>query len=204
MKSIYKSIVTAVLVVIGSLPGSVLAESNSDVGASPSATARLDFQIVIPGILRFQVGTAGTNNVDLIEFQPAGSTLGDGTDTNATAASGNLGNGAVTVSVVSNAGQVTITETNNSSGAGLDNGAGDNIPYSEILTTSGDATNLPAPTLSDGSSNTSQPVISAGTRVTVRNSTWTYTYDNTDIYPEGTYGGVNTQGGRVTYTAATP
>ena len=35
-------------------------------------------------------------------------------------------------------------------------------------------------------------------------STWTYTYDNSDIYPEGTYGGVNTQGGRVTYTAATP
>jgi hypothetical protein len=159
---------------------------------------------VIPGILRFQVGTAGTNNVDLIEFQPAGSTLGDDSDTAATAGSGNLGNGAVTVSVLSNAGQVTITETNNSGGAGLDNGAGDNIPYSEILTTSGDATNLPAPTLSDGSSNTSQPVISAGTKVTNRNSTWTYTYDNSDIYPEGTYGGVNTQGGRVTYTAATP
>ena len=204
MKRFHNHLLTTIFLAAIGLPGSVLAESNSDVGASPSASARLDFQIVIPGILRFQVGTAGTNNVDLIEFQPDGSTLGDDSDTAATAGSGNLGNGAVTVSVLSNAGQVTITETNNSGGAGLDNGAGDNIPYSEILTTSGDATNLPAPTLSDGSSNTSQPVISAGTKVTVRNSTWTYSYDNSSVYPEGTYGGVNTQGGRVTYTAAAP
>jgi hypothetical protein len=204
MKTLCKNLATLFMVTISGLPGTLLAESNSDVGGSPSASARLDFQIVIPGILRFQVGTAGTNAVDLIEFQPAGATLGDDSDTTATASSGNLGNGAVTVSLISNAGQVTITETNSSGGAGLDNGAGDYIPYSEILTTSADATNFPAPTLSDSGSNTSQPVISGGTKVTVRNSSWTYTYDNSTVYPEGTYGGVDTQGGRVTYTAATP
>ncbi len=204
MKSLRNQLVTTFLLAGIGMPGSVLAESNSAAGASPSATARLDFRIVIPGILRFQVGDAGTGNIDLIEFQPAGSTLGDDSDTAATPGSGNLGNGAVTVSVLSNAGQVTITEANNSGGAGLDNGAGDNIPYAEILTTSGDATNLPAPVLSNNASNSSQPVISAGTKVTIRNSTWTYSYDNSTVYPEGTYGGVNTQGGRVTYTAATP
>jgi hypothetical protein len=204
MKSFNNLLVTTMFLGAIGLPGSALAESNSAAGASPSASARLDFQVVIPGILRFQVGDAGTGNINLIEFQPAGPTLGDDSDVAATAGSGDLGNGAVTVSVVSNAGQVTITETNNSGGAGLDNGAGDTIPYSEILTTSGDAGNLPAPVLSNNASNSSQPSISAGTRVTVRNSTWTYSYDNSDIYPEGTYGGVNTQGGRVTYTAATP
>lgn len=204
MKNIYKQIVTAFIVTISGMPGTLLAESNSAVGASPSASARLDFQIVIPGILRFQVGTTGANNVDLIEFQPAGATLGDGSDTAATAGSGNLGNGSVTVALLSNAGQVTITETNNSGGAGLDNGAGDTIPYAEILTASGDPTNFAAPTLSNNSSNTSQPPPNVGTKVTVRNTTWTYSYDNSTVYPEGTYGGLNTQGGRVTYTAATP
>ncbi len=204
MNKFFKVFVTACFLAASSLPGPVLAESNSAVGASPSASARLDFQIVIPGILRFQVGTTGANNVDLIEFQPAGATLGDGTDTAATAGSGDLGSGGVTVALLSNAGQVTITETNNSGGAGLDNGAGDTIPYTEILTTSGDPTNFAAPTLSDSSSNTSQPPPNVGTKVTVRNTTWTYSYDNSTVYPEGTYGGVNTQGGRVTYTAATP
>jgi hypothetical protein len=194
MKIFNNLLVTTMFLGAIGLPGSALAESNSAAGASPSASARLDFQIVIPGILRFQVGDAGTGNINLIEFQPAGPTLGDDSEVAATAGSGDLGN----------AGQVTITETNNSGGTGLDNGAGDTIPYSEILTTSGDAGNLPAPVLSNNASNSSQPVISAGTKVTVRNSTWTYTYDNSDIYPEGTYGGVNTQGGRVTYTAATP
>ena len=77
MKSLRNQLVTTFLLAGIGMPGSVLAESNSAVGASPSATARLDFRIVIPGILRFQVGDAGTGNIDLIEFQPAGSTLGD-------------------------------------------------------------------------------------------------------------------------------
>lgn len=202
MNNLYKQCLTVFFVVISGLPGTVMAESNSDNGASPSATARLDFRINIPGILRFQVGTSGAGNIDIIDFDPPAATLGDGTNTQGTG--GNLGSGVVTVDLFSNAGQVTITESNNSGSTGLDNGSGDNIPYSEILTTSGDATNFAAPTLSDAGGGTSAPTPTSGNnKVTNRNTSWSYAYDNSTDYPEGTYG-TQSNGGRVTYTAATP
>ena len=203
MNNLFKQLVTTIFLAVSGLPGTLLADSNSDNGPSPSASAQLDFRITIPGVLRFQVGTAGSGNVDIIDFAPPAATLGDGTDTQGTG--GNLGNGVVTVDLFSNAGQVTITESNNSSGAGLDNGSGDFIPYSEIVTTSSDATNFAAPTLSDNGGGTSTPTPTSGNnKVTNRTESWSYAYDNSTDYPEGTYGGVNTQGGRVTYTAATP
>ena len=202
MKNIYKQIVTTALLAATAMPGTLLAEATSDDGATPlSAAARLDFQINIPGILRFRVGSdAGT--IDLVQFTPTAANLGDNTDIDGTG--GDLTGGEVTVDLFSNAGQITITPTNNSSGAGLDNGLGDTISYDEILTSSSDAAVLPVPVLSDAGGTTSQPPPTSGSRVTNLTESWTYTYDNTDVYPEGTYGGVNTQGGRVTYTAASP
>jgi hypothetical protein len=41
----------------------------------------------------------------------------------------------------------------------------------------------------------------AGGRVVNQAAVWTYTYLNDGIVPAGTYGGVNAQNGRVTYTA---
>jgi hypothetical protein len=81
---------------------------------------------------------------------------------------------------------------------------GDTISYDEIITTSSDAAVLPVPDLTDAGGTTSQPPATSGARVTNLTESWTYTYDNTAVYPEGIYGGVGTQGGRVTYTAATP
>lgn len=202
MKSIYKHVVISTLLVAGCLPGTLLAESDSDSGATPiSAAANLDFQINIPGILRFRVGTDG-GTIDLIQFSPTAANLGDNTDIAGTG--GDLSAGEVTVDLFSNAGQITITPTNSSGGAGLDNGLGDIISYDEILTASSDAAVLPVPVLSDAGGTTSQPPPTSGLRVTNLTESWTYTYDNTAVYPEGTYGGVNTQGGRVTYTAASP
>jgi hypothetical protein len=197
-----KHFISVFFLVAGGLPGTLMAEATSDSGATPlSAAARLDFQINIPGILRFRVGS-DAGSIDLVQFSPTAANLGDDTDIAGTG--GDLTGGEVTVDLFSNAGQIIITPTNNSGGAGLDNGLGDNISYDEILTTSSNAAVLPVPVLSDAGGTTSEPPPTSGLRVTNLTESWTYTYDNTAVYPEGTYGGVNTQGGRVTYTAATP
>jgi len=179
------------------VPSQVFAEANTTTGAGPLSTnARIDFQISIPRMLRFRVGSAA--GIDLIDFQPTLADVGNGTDISATAGSGDLGNGDVTVQVASNAGQVTINHDSN--GVSLSNGNGDTIPYTEILTASSDAANLAAPVL--GTAGNSQPTLTGG--LTNHSATWTYTYDNSVMYPSGVYGGVNTNGGRVTYTASTP
>jgi hypothetical protein len=203
----HQLLVACLLASLATATGNVLADSDSASGATPlSASANLDFRVVIPAILRFRVGTDGNGNIDEIQFDPALATLGNGTDTSATSG-GDISPGVVTVSLLSNAGQITITESNNSGGSGLGNanGAGaDYIPYSEILTVSSDPTNFAAPTLSNAGGGTSTPTPSSGNnKVTSRSETWTYTYDNSTVYPAGDYG-TSARGGRVTYTAASP
>jgi hypothetical protein len=148
--------------------------------------------------LVFRVGSAGAT-IDQITFSVPTGSAGDGTDVAGTG--GNLGAGAVTAFVASNAGQVTITENNNSGGNGLSDGAGNFISYAEVLETSSDA-NMPTPDLSDAGGNFSTPVLSAGS-VTNRSATWTFAFDNIQVYTAGTYG-TSANGGRVTYTASTP
>ena len=178
-------------------PQLVSAESDTQTGASPSANARVDFRIIIPGVLRFRVGSAG-GGIDLIDFAPTAADFGTGTDVAATAGSGDLGNGAVTVDVLSNTGQITITH--DTDGAVLSDGVGNTIPYTEILTASSDAANLGAPVL--GTASSTQPTLTGN--LTNQSAIWTYTYDNTVAYNSGIYGGVNANGGRVTYTASAP
>jgi len=180
------------------LPQLVHAESTTATSAGTVTTdARVDFRIIIPGVLRFRVGAAG-GGIDLIDFAPTAANLGTGTDIVATAGSGDQGNGDVTVEVLSNSGQITITHDSN--GAVLADGTGNTIPYTEILTASSDVANLDAPVLGTASSTT--PTLTGN--LTDESATWTYTYDNTLAYNSGIYGGVNTNGGRVTYTASSP
>ena len=167
-----------------------------------STSARLDFRVIIPQFLQFRVGATGAS-IDLIEFNLSSGTpvVGDGTDVAGTG--GNLGAGAVTASVRSNGGQITITPSNNSGGAGLSAGVvGQEIPYTEILTSSSDGTNLDSPPLTNAGGTPTTPTLNGG-NITNRTATWTYQYDNAGIYEAGTYG-TSTNGGRVTYTAATP
>ena len=57
-----------------------VAESNFQSGAGPlNANARLDFRVVVPKFIRFQVGSAGAT-VDLVEFTVPAANVGDGTD----------------------------------------------------------------------------------------------------------------------------
>ena len=170
------------------------AESNFATGAGPqSAAVRLDFQIVIPKFIYFRVGTAGAGAgfIDTINFSPTAIEVATpGAITAGTG--GDVGGGAVNVDLISNGGNITITETNDGGGPGLISASG-NISYAQINT--GDGA-ISAPVLSDAGGNTSS-IISAG--VTTLSDVWTYTYTNPATPPLP-----DTYTGQVTYTAAIP
>ena len=200
----------ALFAVLGaSLSVPQLANAESGVttgGGTITADARVDFRIIIPQFLMFRVGT-GTNTavdgtIDEITFDYTSNPGAVGTGAPAgSITGGDAGGSVVNTSVISNGGQITITENNNSGGAGLDNGAGSTISFAEITTNSSSG-NLTAPTLSDGGGNTSAPALNI-LGVTNRQAQWTFAYANSGVVDAGTYGG-STNGGRVTYTASTP
>ena len=193
-----QALIAAAISVAVAVPQLVSAEATTVTGAGTiSANARVDFRVVIPGVLRFRVGAPATG-IDLIDFAPTSANLGDGTDIAATTTSGDLGNGDVTVDILSNSGQITITHDTN--GAVLSDGLGNTSPYTEILTASNDVANLDAPGL--GTLTSTQPTLTGS--LTNESAVWTYTYDNTFAYNSGIYGGAGINGGRVTYTAISP
>ena len=87
----------------------------------------------------------------------------------------------------------------------LSNGSGDSISYGQIATATASnttATVLAHPALADGATTTIS--LSPVGKVVNQDAKWTYTYKNQNIVPPGTYGGVNVNNGRVTYTASMP
>ena len=98
------------------------AESDFQTGAGAlNANARLDFRVVIPKFIRFQVGSPGAT-VDLVEFTVPAANVGDGTDIART------NGGVVPVLLQSNNGNVSLTGTTLGQ---LNNGAGENISFAE-------------------------------------------------------------------------
>ena len=188
-------------------PFAANAESSFQTGAGAlTATANVDFTITIPKVLFLQVGTgtiyANNNAINLITFTVPAANVGSGTAVAATAGSGDLGNGTVTAMVRGNAGNVTLVA---STLGAIGNGAGDSIDWSQITTTPATlntATVLAAPTLANGSSNTVG--LTAVNKVVNQDARWTYAYANSAVVAAGTYGGVNTNNGRVLYTASLP
>jgi len=167
-----------------------------------SANPRLDFRIIIPGFLRFRVGTAGAT-VDQITFDMTATPQNVGSGVSQPGAGGDVGGGAVNVLLQANNGPVTITPTNNgTSGLGTGTASDGYINYAQISTAVTVDTDLTAPTLSNAGGTPSTPTVNAG-KVTNRTAVWTYGYLNTTIPSSGTYGTV-TNGGQVTYTATTP
>ena len=162
------------------------ADSKFTTGAGAiSAAPQLDFRVIIPQFIRFSVGTAVDGTVDLVEFSVLAANVGSGTDVART------NGGAVAVSLVSNGGNVTLTGT--TTGA-----------LTDILSTSDNA-QLAAPVLVDAGVSADVTVTpNIGTKVVSRTANWTFAYSNTDVVGAGTYGGVNTNDGRVTYTASMP
>lgn len=175
------------------------AESQLVTGGSGSATARLDFRIVVPRVLFLGVGTgaagfATNTTVDTVTFDYTGNPADIGTG----AAAGTITGNVVPVRVVGNNGQVTLTAS--TTGA-LTNATADTIPWSQITATSSVAA-LPSPVIPNtGAGTASNVTLSSGTRITDRSANWTFAYANSAVVAPGTYGTTN---GRVTYTAAMP
>jgi hypothetical protein len=190
-------------------PTAALAESNFQSGAGAlTATGRLDFTITVPKALYIRIGTgaalANNATVDLINFTVPAANIGNGTAVAATAGSGDLGNGTVTARVIGNNGAITFGSTTTGP---LSNGAGDTISYAKIATTvaaNTSATPLAAPALADGATTNIALTPNVGTKVTNLDARWTYSYLNDTVAAPGTYGGINTNAGRVTYTASMP
>ncbi|HTN49818.1 MAG TPA: hypothetical protein VMK32_10340 [Burkholderiaceae bacterium] len=178
------------------VPFAAHAESNFTTGggANITATARVNFSVVIPKFVFLQVGTgpvfpamSANATIDTITFNVPAANVGDGTVINATAGSGNLGNGAVTVRVVGNNGNMTLGATGP---ATLTSGT-DTLAWTQIATAvTGGATHPPV--------NGAAVTYTATNKVVNVNGTWTYTYLNAAPLASGTYTG------QVLYTATTP
>lgn len=192
---------------LAAIPLMANAESQFTTGAGTpiTASAKLDFQVIIPKILFLQVGT-GTNlgnnaAVDLIAFDMTGSaaSVGNSTPVAATAGSGDVGNGKVTAKVLGNNGTISLSSVVPNK---LLNGAGDSISFGQIAIATTNPL-LTSPALVDNTTTTVSLVPAAG-KVFNQTATWTYSYLNSAVVAPGTYGGVNVNNGRVTYTASMP
>jgi len=182
-------LISAGALLAAGLPMAAHAESNftTGAGANITATARVDFSVVIPKFVFLQVGTLGTGNIDIMTFNVNATNVGDATPVAATAGSGNLTNGKVTVKVSGNNGDMSLAAANT---APLTSGS-DTIPWNQItVAVGGTAPAHPAV----GTSGT----LTATGRVVNLSGDWTYAYANAAVVPAGTYTG------RITYTAVTP
>jgi hypothetical protein len=201
-----KSVLAAAAV---AAPMLAMAESNFQTGAGPlTATAHVDFQITIPKFLFLRVGTgtgtaaggyATLATIDEITWAPTAAQVGGGT---LAGTGGDLNTGTETAVVVANNGNVTLSSTTTGP---LSDGAGDTISYTTITTTASHnttTTTLAPPALADGATTTT--TLTAVGKVVQQDAKWAYTYANATSPPAGTYGGINTNGGRVTYTASLP
>ena len=148
-------------------------------GTGTTAEASLDFRIIIPDFVYFQVGSAGST-VDQIEYNLGTTEPGSG----AFAATGGTTtvNGQVDVTLITNAADVSIGAT----GGDLTSGS-DTIPFTDI--TAADTGTI------------SVPDFGATVNVTPGSfslsDTWSYSYDNNAVYNAGDYTG------QVTYTVTT-
>ncbi len=177
------------------------------------ADARLDFTIVIPQVLFLRVGTSSGNaatdpSVNSLVYTVPAANVGDASVI--TAVGGDIGAGAVTVRAYGNGGNISLNS--NTTGPLTTGVAGEVIPWSQInvataalgATTTG-FTNAPIahPAFNTGTTGgAGTPTVLTATNKVVRvEGRWTYTYLNANAVAAGTYGGVATNNGRVTYTA---
>ena len=172
--------------------------ASSSCGGSGCTTGAVDlnFQINIPAMVRLRIGAAAS--ADTITFDPSAAVLGTGASVTGTG--GNLTAGEVTVQVIANgAASVDVDTSVTGGGSGLACQAGgscvpgtDFIGWDEITTTGNGCTVAP-PVLDNTGSGSAN--YSAGGGVIQELCSWTYTYDNSLTYLDGSYTGT------VTYTA---
>ena len=170
-----KLVTASLMAAVVTLPQLAAADSELSFGNNATAQASLDFRIVIPDFVYFQVGSAGTT-VDSIEYNLGTTEPGTGT---VTATGGTAPTGQVAVTLITNAATVSIDAT----GGDLTSGA-DTIPFADI--TAADTGTISVPDFG-GTVNVTPGSFSLS-------DTWSYTYDNSSVYNAGDYTG------QVTYT----
>lgn len=191
------------------LPRTAFANSTFVTGTtSPlTASANLDFTIIVPKFLYIRVGT-GANfatlaTIDNIVFTVPAANIGNGTAV--AGVGGDLTGGQVTARVIGNNGAISFSST--TLGPLNDGAAGDTISYTQLNVAVAANTSTPIlqhPAFVDGGTTTITLPTQTGGKVTNLDAKWTFTYLNTAVVPAGTYGGVNTQNGRVTYSVSMP
>jgi hypothetical protein len=176
------------------------AESDLNTGAAPglSATAKLDFRIVVPRIIFLRVGTGvnfadalGAINTDRVDFNL---TAADIASAAAVAGAAGLGPYPVAVRVLGNGGNISFTA--NGTAGGLSNGV-QTIPWTEIAPTSSNAAGLPHPAIGNGAAGAATS-LAATANVVNQSANWSFSYTNTNAMASGTYNG------QIVYTAALP
>jgi len=171
-----------------------------------TATATVNFSVVIPQFLYLRVGagssySTGTRatvaGTDLITFSPAVAAVGNGTAV--VGVGGDIpGGGIETAAIIGNGGNVTLVAATTGQ---LSDGAGDSISFTQITTAAtanAEATLLAAPPLNN---TTSSETVTAVNKVVKADAKWTFGYANTVTPAAGTYGGSVANNGIATYTA---
>lgn len=168
-------------------------------GSGASATANLDFRVIIPPVTRLRIGDPAAVTEIQFDLGAGGAPVpGDGTDV--TAANGGSGGyptsttTAVTVQLITTAASVDVNQTPT---AVTLVGAvpGNTIPWTEILITDSGAGFTHSQ--SGGTlTNVTTTVFTGGPGTF--NGTWTFVYDNTTAYAADTYTG------RMQYTVTNP
>ena len=206
-------LLVAALAALAPLVAQAESSFNTDNSTNLAPSARLDFTITVPKVVFLQVGTgnggfAPGGTVDNIAFAvPAGSV---GTGATVAGANGDQTNGAVTIRVLGNGGDVTL---NNSVSGPMSDGGTITVAWGQVSVGSGNlasstagfdnTTGITHPAFNSGVGNGTATMLTATSGVVRREGKWTFAYLNGATLPSGTYGGT-TNGGRVTYTATVP
>lgn len=178
-----------------------------------TASAHLDFTVVIPQVLFLRVGTSSGNSatdttVDSITYTVPGANVGDASVISGVG--GDLTTGAVTVRTYGNGGNISLNST--TTGPLTTGNAGEVIPWSQInvatapltgTTTGFTNAGITHPAFNTGAAGGTgtATTLTATNKVVRVEGKWTYTYLNTNSVAAGTYGGTVAKNGRVTYTA---
>lgn len=211
----------------GVLPFAAQAESNfaSTTGTGGlTATAHLNFTVTVPKVLYLQVGSGSTPpnfatvaTINTLTFAVPAGGIGNGTAVAPTGGDQTVTTtgDSVTVRVLGNSGNVTLTDT--TTGALSTGVAGSTtIPWSAFTVTPGalaatttgftntGITHPPFNTGAGGGASTAPTTLAATNGLVRQEGSWKYAYANTLSLPAGTYGSTVANNGQVTYTATSP
>jgi len=117
-------------------------------------------------------------------------------------AGGDIATGVSTAAVVGNNGDITFGTTTTGT---LNDTTGDSISFATITAVPAHlstGTTLAFPGLADAA--TTNIMLTSVGKIVQQDAKWTWSYANATVPPNGTYGGVNTNHSRVTFTASEP